>query len=282
MKTVQLNNGVEIPILGFGVFQIPGEKTEQAVINAIKAGYRHIDTAQSYMNETEVGLGVKNSGVAREELFITTKIWIENVSYDGVMNSFQGSLNRLGLDYVDLLLIHQPYNDIYGAWHAMEEFQKEVKIRAVGISNFAVDRAVDLSLFNEVTPAINQIEINPFNQQTEAIEALKAQGICPEAWAPFAEGKNEIFQNEILSEIGKKYNKSVAQVISRWLVEQEIVVLAKTTNPERMAENIDVFDFSLTDEDKAAIATLNIGESQFFSHADPNMIKWLAERKLDL
>ncbi|MFU2018909.1 aldo/keto reductase [Peribacillus butanolivorans] len=282
MKTVQLNNGVEIPILGFGVFQIPGEKTEQAVIDAIKAGYRHIDTAQSYMNETEVGLGVKNSGVAREELFITTKIWIENVSYDGVMNSFQGSLNRLGLDYVDLLLIHQPYSDIYGAWRAMEELQKEGKIRAIGISNFAVDRAVDLSLFNEVTPAINQIEINPFNQQTEAIEALKAQGICPEAWAPFAEGKNEIFQNEILSEIGKKYNKSVAQVISRWLVEQEIVVLAKTTNPERMAENIDVFDFSLTDEDKAAIATLNIGESQFFSHADPNMIKWLAERKLDL
>lgn len=282
MKTVQLNNGVEIPILGFGVFQIPGEKTEQAVIDAIKAGYRHIDTAQSYMNEMEVGLGVKNSSVAREELFITTKIWIENVSYDGVMNSFQGSLNRLGLDYVDLLLIHQPYSDIYGAWRAMEELQKEGKIRAIGISNFAVDRAVDLSLFNEVTPAINQIEINPFNQQTEAIEALKAQGICPEAWAPFAEGKNEIFQNEILSEIGKKYNKSVAQVISRWLVEQEIVVLAKTTNPERMAENIYVFDFSLTDEDKAAIATLNIGESQFFSHADPNMIKWLAERKLDL
>ncbi len=282
MKTVQVNNGVEIPILGFGVYQIPAEKTEQAVIDAIKAGYRHIDTAQSYMNETEVGLGIKNSGIAREELFITTKIWIENVSYNGVMSSFQGSLNRLGIDYVDLLLIHQPYNDVYGAWRAMEELQKEGKIRAIGISNFAVDRAVDLSLFNEVTPAINQIEINPFNQQTEAIEALKAEGICLEAWAPFAEGKNEIFQNEILSEIGKKYNKSVAQVILRWLVEQEIVVLAKTTNPERMAENIDVFDFSLTDEDKTAIATLNIGESQFFSHADPNMIKMLAERKLGL
>ncbi|PAD37160.1 aldo/keto reductase [Terribacillus saccharophilus] len=282
MKTVQVNNGVEIPILGFGVFQIPPEKTEQVVIDAIKAGYRHIDTAQAYMNETEVGLGIKKSSVAREELFITTKIWIENVSYDGVMNSFQGSLNRLGLDYVDLLLIHQPYNDIYGAWSAMEELQKEGKIRAIGISNFAVDRAVDLSLFNKVTPAINQIEINPFNQQTEAIEALKAQGIRPEAWAPFAEGKNEIFQNEILSEIGKKYNKSVAQVILRWLVEQEVVVLAKTTNPERMAENIDVFDFRLTDEDKAAIATLNIGESQFFSHADPNMIKMLAETKLGL
>lgn len=282
MKIVQLNNGVEIPILGFGVFQIPAEKTEQAVIDAIKAGYRHIDTAQSYMNETEVGLGIKNSGLAREELFITTKIWIENVSYNGVMNSFQGSLNRLGLDYVDLLLIHQPYNDVYGAWRAMEELQKEGKVSAIGISNFAVDRAVDLSLFNEVTPTINQIEINPFNQQTEAIEALKAKGICPEAWAPFAEGKNEIFQNEILSEIGRKYNKSVAQVILRWLVEQEIVVLAKTTNPARMAENIDVFDFSLTDEDKTAIATLNIGESQFFSHADPNMIKMLAEVKLGL
>ncbi|NMO80066.1 aldo/keto reductase [Niallia alba] len=282
MKTVQLNNGVKIPILGFGVFQIPAEKTEQAVIDAIKVGYRHIDTAQSYMNETEVGLGIKNSGVDREDIFITTKIWIENVSYNGVMDSFQGSLTRLGLEYVDLLLIHQPYHDVYGAWRAMEELQKEGKIRAIGISNFAVDRAVDLSLFNEVTPAINQIEINPFNQKTKAIEALKAEGICPEAWAPFAEGKNGIFQNEILSEIGKKYNKSVAQVISRWLVEQEIVVLAKTTNPDRMAENIDVFDFCLTDEDKAAIATLNVGESQFFSHADPNMIKWLAERKLGL
>lgn len=282
MKTIQVNNGIEIPILGFGVFQIPAEKTEQAVIDAIKAGYRHIDTAQSYMNETEVGLGIKNSGVAREELFITTKIWIENVSYDGVMNSFQGSLERLGLHYVDLLLIHQPYNDVYGAWRAMEELQKEGKIRAIGISNFPVDRAVDLSLFNEVTPAINQIEINPFNQQTEAIETLKAEGICPEAWAPFAEGKNGIFENKILSEIGKKYNKSVAQVIIRWLVEQDIVVLAKTINPERMAENLDVFDFSLTDEDKAAIGSLNIGESQFFSHADPAMIKMLAQRKLGL
>lgn len=282
MKTVQLNNGVEIPVLGFGVFQIPAEETEQAVIDAIKAGYRHIDTAQAYMNETEVGSGIKNSGVAREELFITTKIWIENVSYDGVMTSFQGSLDRLGLDYVDLLLIHQPYNDVYGAWRAMEELQKEGKIRAIGVSNFAVDRVVDLSVFNETTPAINQIEINPFNQQTEAIEALKAEGIVPEAWAPFAEGKNNIFQNEILSEIGKKYSKSVAQVIVRWLVEQDIVVLAKSTKPERMAENMDVFDFNLSDEDKTAIATLNIGESQFFSHSDPNMIKFLASNKLAL
>ena len=281
MQTVKLNNGVEIPILGFGVFQIPPAETEQAVVDAIQAGYRHIDTAQAYMNETEVGSGIKNSGVAREELFITTKIWVENVSYNGVMNSFQGSLDRLGLDFVDLLLIHQPYNDVYGAWRAMEELQKEGKIRAIGVSNFAVDRVVDLSLFNETTPAINQIEINPFNQQTEAIEAIKAEGIVPEAWAPFAEGKNNIFQNEVLSEIGQKYKKSVAQVIVRWLVEQDIVVLAKSTKLERMSENIDVFDFSLTDEDKAAIATLNIGESQFFSHSDPNMIKMLADTKLN-
>lgn len=281
MQTVKLNNGVEIPILGFGVYQIPPAETEQAVIDAIKAGYRHIDTAQAYANETEVGSGIKNSGVAREELFITTKIWVENVSYDGVMNSFQASLDRLGMDYVDLLLIHQPYNDVYGAWRAMDELQKSGKIRAIGVSNFAVDRIVDLSLFNETKPTINQIEINPFNQQTEAIEALKAEGILPEAWAPFAEGKNDIFQNEVLSEIGKKYNKSVAQVIVRWLVEQDIVVLAKSTKLERMSENIDVFDFSLTDEDKAAIATLNIGESQFFSHSDPNMIKMLADAKLN-
>ena len=281
MQTVKLNNGVVIPILGFGVYQIPPAETEQAVIDSIKAGYRHIDTAQAYANETEVGSGIKNSGVAREELFITTKIWVENVSYDGVMNSFQGSLDRLGLDYVDLLLIHQPYNDVYGAWRAMDELRKSGKIRAIGVSNFAVDRVVDLSLFNDTTPAINQIEINPFNQQTEAIAALKAEGIVPEAWAPFAEGKNDIFQNEVLSEIGKKYNKSVAQVIVRWLVEQDIVVLAKSTKLERMSENIDVFDFSLTAEDKAAIATLNIGESQFFSHTDPNMIKMLADAKLN-
>jgi len=198
------------------------------------------------------------------------------------MESFQGSLNRLGLDYVDLLLIHQPFNDVYGAWRAMEELHKAGKIRAIGISNFAVDRAVDLAEFNEVTPAVNQIEINPFQQQTEAIEALKAEGIQPEAWAPFAEGKNGIFTNEVLTSIGKKYNKSVAQVIVRWLVENDIVVLAKSTKPERMAENIDVFDFQLNEEDKKAIATLNVGESQFFSHADPAMIKWMASRRIEL
>lgn len=283
MQTVKLNNGVEIPILGFGTYQITDPKeVEQAVFEAIQTGYRHIDTAQSYMNEEAVGHGISKAGVPREELFITTKIWVENTSYKGVKSSFQRSLDRLGLDYIDLLLLHQPYNDVYGAWKAMEELQKTGKIRAIGISNFAVDRAIDLAEFNEVAPQVNQIEINPFNQQVKNIAALREEGIMPEAWAPFAEGKNNIFQNETLKKIGKKYNKSVAQVIVRWLVEQNIIVLAKSVKPERMAENIDVFDFSLTDEDKTVIARLNEGESQFFSHADPSIIKWMASRKLDV
>ncbi len=283
MKTVKLNNGVEIPILGFGTYQISDPKeAEQAVIQAIKAGYRHIDTAQSYMNEEAVGKGIANAFVPREEIFITTKIWVENVSYEGVIASFKRSLSRLGLDYVDMLLVHQPYNDIYGAWRAMEELQAAGKIRAIGISNFTADRAVDLAVFNKVTPQMNQIEINPFHQQLESIEVLKNEGIMPEAWAPFAEGRNQLFENEILVKIGQKYRKSVAQVITRWLIEQDIVVLAKSVRPERMAENVDVFDFTLTDEDKTAIATLNERESQFFSHADPNMVKWMAERKMNV
>ncbi|CZQ97186.1 Aldo/keto reductase [Trichococcus flocculiformis] len=281
MQTVKLNNGVEIPVLGFGTFQITDPvEAEQSVIAAIKAGYRHIDTAQSYMNEEAVGRGIANSGVPREELFVTTKVWVENVSYEGVKASFERSLKRLGLDYLDMLLIHQPYSDVHGAWRAMEELQEKGKVRAIGVSNFAVDRAVDLATFNKVVPQMNQIEINPFHQRIEVIAALKEEGIMPEAWAPFAEGKNDIFNNEVLVAIGKKYNKSVAQVITRWLVEQDIVVLAKSTKPERMTENLDVFDFALTDEDKAQIATLDEGESQFFSHADPKIIKWLAERKM--
>ncbi|MBA3927041.1 aldo/keto reductase [Listeria rustica] len=281
MKTVALNNGVEIPILGFGTFQITdSEQAETAVQEAIKAGYRHIDTAQSYMNEEAVGRGIAKSGVPREELFITTKVWVENVSYEGVLASFERSLKRLGLDYIDLLLIHQPFADVYGAWRAMEELQKQGKIRAIGVSNFAVDKAVDLAEFNTVTPQVNQIEINPFQQQAKNIAALKAEGIMPEAWAPFAEGKNDIFHNAILVKIGEKYGKSVAQVITRWLVEQDIIVLAKSVKPERMQENLNVFDFALTDADKQEIATLNEGESQFFSHADPEMIRWMASRKM--
>ena len=283
MKTVKLSNGVEVPILGFGTFQITDPvEAENAVKDAIQAGYRHIDTAQSYLNEEAVGKGIANSGVDRKELFVTTKIWVENVSYEGVKTSFERSLNRLGLDYIDLLLIHQPYSDVYGAWRAMEELQKAGKIRAIGISNFGVDRAVDLAEFNDVTPQMNQIEINPFQQQVTNVDALKAEGIMVEAWAPFAEGKNDIFHNEILGSIAKKYDKSIAQVILRWLVERDIVVLAKSTKPERMQQNLDVFDFELTDDDKQQIATLNDGESQFFSHADPEMIKWMASRKMNV
>lgn len=199
MKTVKLNNGVEVPILGFGTFQITDpEEAEKAVKDAIEAGYRHIDTAQSYMNEESVGRGIANSGVPREDLFVTTKVWVENVSYNGVIASVERSLNRLRLEYIDMLLIHQPYNDVYGAWRAMEELQKQGKVRSIGVSNFGVDRAVDLAEFNEVVPQVNQIEINPFQQQTKNIEALKEEGIIPEAWAPFAEGKNDIFTNPIL------------------------------------------------------------------------------------
>ncbi|AGY81690.1 MULTISPECIES: aldo/keto reductase [Carnobacterium] len=283
MKTVKLNNGVEVPILGFGTFQITDpEEAEKAVKDAIEAGYRHIDTAQSYMNEESVGRGIANSGVPREDLFVTTKVWVENVSYNGVIASVERSLNRLRLEYIDMLLIHQPYNDVYGAWRAMEELQKQGKVRSIGVSNFGVDRAVDLAEFNEVVPQVNQIEINPFQQQTKNIEALKEEGIIPEAWAPFAEGKNDIFTNPILEKIGNKYGKSVAQVIIRWLVEQDIIVLAKSVKPERMAQNLNVFDFELTKDDKAQIATLNKGESQFFSHSDPEMIKWMASRKMNI
>ncbi|MBC6298114.1 aldo/keto reductase [Listeria sp. FSL L7-1517] len=283
MKTVKLNNDVEIPILGFGTYQITDPvEAETAVKEAIKAGYRHIDTAQSYMNEEAVGKGIVSSGIDRKELFITTKIWVENTSYQGVISSFERSLKRLGLEYVDLLLIHQPFNDVYGAWLAMEELQKEGKIRAIGVSNFAVDKVVDLAEFNEIIPQVNQIEINPFQQQTENIEALKAEGIMPEAWAPFAEGKNNIFNNPILVNIGEKYNKTVAQVILRWLVEQDIITLAKSVKPERMKENLAIFDFELTTGERAEIVNLNEGESQFFSHSDPDMIRWMASRKLDV
>ncbi|ECW7470016.1 aldo/keto reductase [Listeria monocytogenes] len=283
MKTVKLNNGVEVPILGFGTYQITdAAEAEQAVKDAIKTGYRHIDTAQSYMNEEAVGRGIAASGVDRKELFITTKIWVENVSYKGVMSSFDRSLKRLGLDYVDLLLIHQPFNDVYGAWIAMEELQASGKIRAIGVSNFSPDRVIDLAAFNEVTPQVNQIEVNPFQHQAANLVVLRKEGVAIEAWAPFAEGKNDIFNNPVLTKIGAKYGKSAAQVILRWLVEQDIIVLAKSVKPERMAQNLAIFDFELTEADKEEIAGLDQGESQFFSHADPEMVKWMASRKLNV
>ena len=282
MKTITLTNGIKIPALGFGTFQITDPtEVENSVIAAIEAGYRHIDTAQSYMNEKAVGLGIKHSGVTREDIFVTTKIWVENTTYEGVLSSFKDSLNRLDMDYVDLLLLHQPYNDTFGAWRAMEELLKQRKVRSIGVSNFSADQVINLAAFNEVTPHMNQIEVNPFHQQSNYTELLKEEGIVPEVWAPFAEGKNSLFENESLEKIGKKYNKSVAQVVLRWLIEQDLVVLAKTVRPERMKENLDVFDFSLDDEDRELIKSLDQKESQFFDHKDPEIIKNMSTRTLD-
>ena len=273
MQTFTLNNGVQIPVLGFGVFQIPPAETAQAVAEAIKAGYRHIDTAQAYMNEAEVGQGIKQSGVAREEIFITSKVWVENYGYEAAKASLDRSLSRLDCGHIDLMLLHQPFNDIYGAWRALEEYQAVGKIRAIGVSNFTADRVIALGIFNRVMPAADQIEINPFHQQAAQVETLRAEGIVPEAWGPFAEGKFGIFENPVLAAIAKKHGKSIAQVITRWLIERGIVVLAKSTKPARMAENLAVFDFTLDADDKAQIATLDVGKSQIISHTDPAMVR---------
>jgi 2,5-diketo-D-gluconate reductase A len=283
MQTVKLNNGVEIPILGFGVFQItdPAE-CERCVVDAIQTGYRHIDTAASYRNEEAVGRGIKQSGVAREKLFITTKLWIQSNGYEGTIKALENSLKRLQLDYIDLYLIHQPFGDVYGEWRAMEELYQQGKARAIGVSNFQPDRIMDLMIHNKITPAINQIEVNPFQQQIDTQRFLQDNSVQVEAWAPFAEGRNNIFQNELLLSIAAKHNKSVAQVILRWLVQRGIVALSKTTRKERMIENISVFDFELSTEDLAAITTLDTKTSSFFDHRNPEMVKWLGERKLDV
>ena len=250
MQSIKMNNGVEIPALGFGVFQIVPEETEQAVVDAIAAGYRHIDTAQAYVNESEVGRGIARSGIAREELFVTTKVWIENAGEAAATAS-------LNLDYIDLVLIHQPYGDVYGTWRALEKYQAAGKIRAIGVSNFTPDRAVDLGVFNKVMPQANQIEINPFHQREAQVAALQEEGIVVEAWAPFAEGKNHIFSNPVLTKIG---------------------ALAKPTKPERMAEDLNIFDFRLNEADKAAIAALDMGESQFINHQTIATVRWMKER----
>lgn len=283
MQTVKLNNGVEIPILGFGVFQIndPAE-CESCVVDAIQTGYRHIDTAASYQNEEAVGQGIKRSGIPREELFITTKLWIQSNGYEGAMEDFENALNRLQMDYIDLYLIHQPYGDVYGEWRAMEELYQQGKIRAIGVSNFQPDRIMDLMIHNQITPAINQIEVNPFQQQIETQKFLEDNDIRVEAWAPFAEAKNNIFENEHLQAIAKKHNRSVAQVILRWLVQRGIVALAKTTRKARMLENISVFDFELSPEDMAVIKAMDTKTSCFFDHRDPKMVKWLGTRQLEV
>ncbi len=283
MQNVKLNNGVEVPILGFGVFQItdPNE-CERSVVEAIQTGYRHIDTAASYLNEDAVGRGIKRSGVGREELFITTKLWIQSNGYEGTKAALERSLKRLQLDYLDLYLIHQPFGDVYGEWRAMEELYQQGKIRAIGVSNFQPDRIIDLMIHNKIAPAINQIEVNPFQQQIGTQQFLKENNIPVEAWAPFAEGKNNIFKNELLLSIAARHKKSVAQVILRWVSQRGIVVLSKSTRKERMRENIDVLDFELSPEDLAAIKTLDTSTSSFFDHRDPEKVKWLGTRKLDV
>lgn len=283
MQTVKLNNGVEIPILGFGVFQIadPAE-CERSVVDAIQTGYTHIDTAASYMNEEAVGRGIKQGGVAREKLFITTKLWIQSNGYEGTLKAFERSLKRLQLDYIDLFLIHQPYGDVHGEWRAMEELYGQGKARAIGVSNFQPDRIMDLMIHNQITPAVNQIEVNPFQQQIDTQTFLQENGVMVEAWAPFAEGRNNIFQNATLLPIAAKYNKSIAQVILRWVVQRGIIALAKSTRKERMMENFNVLDFELSAEDLGAITTLDTKTSSFFDHRDPKMVKWLGERKLDV
>ena len=283
MQTIKLNNGVEIPILGFGVFQIadPAE-CERSVVDAIQAGYTHIDTAASYMNEEAVGRGIKQSGIARKDLFITTKLWIQSNGYENTLKAFDRSLNRLQMDYVDLYLIHQPFGDVYGEWRAMEELYQQGKIKAIGVSNFQPDRIMDFMIHNKITPAVNQIEVNPFQQQIETQKFLHDNSVMAEAWAPFAEGSNNIFQNELLLSIAAKHNKSITQVILRWLVQRGIIALAKSTRKERMTENISVFDFELSAEDMAAITTLDTKTSCFFDHRNPEMVKWLGTIKLDV
>ena len=283
MHTIRLNNGIEMPLLGFGVFQMTdAAECERAVIEAIDTGYRLIDTAASYQNETQVGNGIRQSGIVRNELFVTTKLWLQDASYEGAKAQFERSLNRLQLDYVDLYLIHQPYGDVHGAWRAMEELLQAGKIRAIGVSNFQPDRLADLMAFNKVVPAVNQIEVNPFNQQLHAAPWMQSRQIQPQAWAPFAEGRNGLFQHPVLTAIGAKRGKSVGQVVLRWIFQRGIASLAKSVHKERMKENLDILDFELSQDEMVQIAALDTATSAFFSHRDPAMVEWLTQRKLDV
>ena len=272
MQEITLNNGVTIPILGFGVFQIPAEETKQAVLDAIAAGYRHFDTAQAYANEREVGQAIAESGLPREEFFITSKVWLDNYGYEKAYQSVLDSLEKMGLDYLDLMLLHQPFSDYYGAYRALEDLYREGKLRAIGVSNFYPDRLSDLAAFTEITPQINQVETHPFNQQIFAQENMEKNKVQIESWATFAEGRNGIFTNPVLEEIGRKYGKSTAQVMVRWQVQRGIVCLTKTVKPERMKENLDVFDFELSDADMKAIAGLDTKTSLFFNHQDASTV----------
>lgn len=283
MESVILNNGVKMPILGFGVFQMnDADECERAVYDALLAGYRLIDTAAAYQNEEAVGRAIKKSGVPREELFITTKLWVQDAGYERTIKAFTKSLERLNLDYLDLYLIHQPFGDVYGSWRAMEELYQLGKIKSIGVSNFGMDRLVDLMLHNKITPVVNQIETHPFFQQIESAKYMKEHNIQIEAWGPLAEGKNNIFQNEVLVSIAEKYNKSVAQVILRWLTQRKIVVIPKSVRKERIIENFNIFDFELNQEDMNNIATLDTNKTLFVSKLDPEQVKRYANIKFDI
>ncbi len=277
MEFVELNNGVKMPVLGYGVYQVTQEECERCVLDALEVGYRSIDTAQSYFNEIQVGNAIQKSGIAREDIFLTTKVWIEHYGYEQAKASVLESMEKLQTDYLDLCLLHQPFSDYYGAYRALEDLQTEGKIRAIGVSNFYVDRLIDIASFARTVPQVNQVETHPFNQQTEAKKYMDKYGVQIEAWAPFGEGRGDMFLNPVIAETGTKYGKTVAQTILRWHIQKGVVVIPKSTHKERMAENFNVFDFSLTDEDMAAINALDKAESSFFSHYDPAMVEWFVK-----
>lgn len=277
MEYITLNNGVKMPILGYGVYQVSEEECERCVTDALKAGYRSIDTAQSYFNEKQVGDAIEKSDVKREDIFLTTKVWIDNYGYEKTKASVLKSMEKLKTDYLDLCLLHQPFSDVYGAYRALEDLYDDGKIRAIGISNFYADRMVDIASFSRIKPMVNQIEIHPYHQQNLQLEWSQKYDVIPEAWAPLGEGREGIFANEILVEIGKKYNKTVVQVILRWHIQRGVVVIPKTTHFERMQENFNVFDFTLSDEDMKLISKLDTEKSAFFSHTDPQMVEWFVK-----
>ncbi|MEU5294489.1 aldo/keto reductase [Streptomyces umbrinus] len=281
MRYVTLNNGVEMPILGFGVYQIPPEQTERAVTDALAAGYRLLDTAAAYGNEEAVGRAIKAAGIPRDELFVTTKLWLQDAGEEKTKRAFDTSLRKLGLDHLDLYLIHQPFNDVYGSWRAMERLHREGAIRAIGVANFHPDRLVDLASFNEVTPAVNQIETHPFFQRTADQEVMREHGVQLQSWGGFAEGRGNLFTNPLLSEIAEKHGKSVAQVVLRWLTQRDVVAIPKSVRADRMTENIDIFDFELTDDQMSAVATLDTGSSLFFDHRDPEVVTRFAGFRRD-